>query len=204
MNEAVHGSVEALVLRCPGQQIGIENDLIERGKVGIDSQLAGGAGEDRGAGNLGAGAGQGGEAHMVDAGVLHQVPPLVVAARTGVGEHQCHRFGKIEGASAANADYRAGLLGARRSGAFGQFVHVAGFGLVIDVDEQDEILLCHRQLLHEGLAPVHAIDQENRRRRGALPLGGENSAELRDTAATENQQGHNAKITISHKILPYQ
>ena len=50
------------------------------------------------------GSGQGRDADIIDAGILDQIPTLIICGRTGIGQHERHRFGQVQGAAAADPD----------------------------------------------------------------------------------------------------
>ena len=78
MNVAVHPGVEPLVHRGAVDDFGIENDLVENGVVGVQPQLFLRPCQDRGSRGFCTGSGKRRDAHVVNRGVLDQVPALVV------------------------------------------------------------------------------------------------------------------------------
>ena len=95
---------------------------------------------------------------MVDTGMMHQVPALVIAAGARVGEHQGYRFGKIQRAPAANANDRTRLPAHQVFDSTGQLIHIAGFGLGVDIYENDRIVGCYGEPEHEVFPLMNFID----------------------------------------------
>lgn len=122
---------------------GIEQELIIDRVVAVHAQfeIFGDVGKDTGAGALGARAGKGRDADLVDGGILDEFPALIVFGLAGVGEQVGDGLGGVEGVPSADAHDAAG--GAAVGGGYGflEGVDAGDFRLGTGVDEMELVAL---------------------------------------------------------------
>ena len=195
VNVAVHARVEPLFARDAGRQRRVEDNLIEHGMIGVDSEFFLRAGEHRGTGNLRPGARKRGNADVVYGRVLDQVPALIIGRGSRIGKHQGHGFGEIQSASAADADDPPRRMPGNLLDLRGQVVDIAGLGFVIDVDPDDQVPGLHRHPFPQGPAGENVVDQKDHEGSAFLPLGGQDVCQLIKAAAAEDDLGNDFEIT---------
>lgn len=203
VHEGIDAGVEILVAGNGGEQVGIEQELIIDRVVAVHAQfeIFGDVGKDTGAGALGARAGKGRDADLVDGGILDEFPSLIVFGLAGVGEQVGDGLGGVEGVPSADAHDAAGSAAVGGGYGFLEGVDAGDFRLGTGVDEMELVALFHGQTADQFMIAEEVVDEIDDRTVHGFAAGFQQVAELSQRSPPEHIVRNVFCIAIHGKSL---
>ena len=203
VHEGIDAGVEILVAGNGGEQVGIEQELIIDRVVAVHAQfeIFGDVGKDTGAGTLGARAGKGRDADLVDGGILDEFPSLIVFGLAGVGEQVGDGLGGVEGVPSADAHDAAGSAAVGGGYGFLEGVDAGDFRLGTGVDEMELVALFHGQTADQFMIAEEVVDEIDDRTVHGFAAGFQQVAELSQRSPPEHIVRNVFCIAIHGKSL---